>query len=79
MTTPIRTCSRCGCTAENLIEFHDRLSNGVILFCKAESLLPISAEPFQHLIPNAGTERCGPTAHTLSRSQTPVCQAHDKK
>ena len=25
MTTPIRTCSRCGCTAENLIEFHDRL------------------------------------------------------
>ena len=25
MTTPIRTCSHCGCTAENLIEFHDRL------------------------------------------------------
>ena len=25
MTTPIRTCSRCGCTADNLIEFHDRL------------------------------------------------------
>ena len=25
MTTPIRTCSRCGCTAENLIEFRDRL------------------------------------------------------
>lgn len=25
MTTPIRTCSRCGCTADDLIEFHDRL------------------------------------------------------
>ncbi len=25
MTTPIRTCSHCGCTADNLIEFHDRL------------------------------------------------------
>ena len=25
MTTPIRTCSHCGCTAENLIEFRDRL------------------------------------------------------
>ena len=25
MTIPIRTCSRCGCTADNLIEFHDRL------------------------------------------------------
>lgn len=25
MTTPIRICSRCGCTSENLIEFHDRL------------------------------------------------------
>ena len=25
MTTPIRTCSRCGCTSENLIEFRDRL------------------------------------------------------
>ena len=24
MTTPIRTCTRCGCTADNLIEFHDR-------------------------------------------------------
>lgn len=25
MTTPIRTCSHCGCTSDNLIEFHDRL------------------------------------------------------
>lgn len=25
MTTSIRTCSRCGCTTDNLIEFHDSL------------------------------------------------------
>ena len=25
MTTPIRTCSRCGCTAESLTEFEGQL------------------------------------------------------
>ena len=46
MTIPIRTCSRCGCTADNLIKFRDRL------------LCPDCLDSMTEICADCGT-RCG--------------------
>lgn len=68
MTTPIRTCSRCGCTADNLIEFHDNLLCPDCLDSMTERSAPIAAPASG--IGTTATQRPHPFAPTAATAIT---------